>query len=82
MSVYFPTSALAQQFITACEPLANGQCKLYLRTSDRVVSPGVVTAIDQGARRMVTLPYSGILSDKTQRQFGRFFSSFGRVDTK
>ncbi|KAK0185282.1 hypothetical protein F5146DRAFT_1072245 [Armillaria mellea] len=80
MLVYFPTTALAQQFITTCEPLA--ECKLYLRPSDRVVSPGVVTAIDQGARRMVTLPYTGILTDRVQRQFGRFFEKFGRVDAK
>ncbi|KAK0491800.1 hypothetical protein EDD18DRAFT_1109548 [Armillaria luteobubalina] len=82
MSVYFPTSALAQQFITTCEPLADGECKFFLKTSSQAVSPGMVTAIDQGARRTVTVPYSGILTDRIQRQFGRFLSKFGRVDER
>ncbi|KAK0479539.1 hypothetical protein IW261DRAFT_1477974 [Armillaria novae-zelandiae] len=82
MSVYFPTSALAQQFITTCEPLADGQCQFFLKTSGQVVSPSVVTAIDQGARRTVTVPYSGILTDRVQRQFGRFLSKFGRIDER
>ncbi|KAK0209299.1 hypothetical protein DFS33DRAFT_1380785 [Desarmillaria ectypa] len=80
--VYFPASALAQRFMNICEPLAAGKCILSLQTSDEAVSRGVVTAIDMGATRLVSLPFSGNLSDEKRQNFGRFFHRFGRIDTR
>ncbi|KAK0450543.1 uncharacterized protein EV420DRAFT_1562256 [Desarmillaria tabescens] len=82
MSVYFPTSALARQFKSICEPLAAGKCTLSLHSSDEAVSRGVVTAIDQGARRLVAVPFNGTLTDEKRTRFGRFFHNFGRLDAR
>ncbi|KAK0450542.1 uncharacterized protein EV420DRAFT_738935 [Desarmillaria tabescens] len=82
MWVYFPTSALARQFMSICDPMAKGKCTMTLQTTDQAVSRGIVTAIDLGARRLVSFPFNGKLSDEKRQTFGRFFHRFGRLDTR